>query len=108
MITSSPTWSPITQHFLCASQLTAAMSALTMTCLAREYCAGRFRCLYYPTLSTFVQTESGGLPAYSRRRPYPVTLRRKLDNGAKPMIHTIAGTGYKTDFTEPATSPSTR
>ena len=30
------------------------------------------------------------------------SLRRKLDNGTKPLIHTIAGTGYKIDLAEPA------
>ena len=59
----------------------------------------QIRCLYYPTLVPFVQTES-----HRVARNTAVTaqsLRRKLAYAAEPMIRTIAGTGYKIDFNEP-------
>ena len=36
------------------------------------------------------------------------SLRRKLGIGAKPLIRTVAGTGYEIDLDEPAASPATR
>jgi len=36
------------------------------------------------------------------------SLRRKLANAAKPLIRTVAGTGYEIDLDESAASPSTR
>jgi len=36
------------------------------------------------------------------------SLRCKLGIDAKPLIRTVAGTGYEIDFTEPPASPSTR
>ena len=100
MITSSPTWSPITQHFLCASQLTAAVSALTMTCFSRECCADSFAaCIIRRSCHSFkpraTSYRNTAVIAHIR------SLRRKLDKGIKPPIHTVASIGYEIDFNEP-------
>ena len=61
----------------------------------------QIRCLYYPTLLPFVQTESHRVARNTAVTAHIRSLRRKLAYAAEPMIRTIADTGYKIDFNEP-------
>jgi hypothetical protein len=100
LITASPTWRRITQHFL----------ILTHRCRVGSHhdipLAGMLR----RQISLLVLSDARAIrpnrePRAVSARNTTVTahvrlLRRKLDNGIKPLIRTVAGTGYKIDLTE--------